>query len=191
MQKRLHILSPMQQKIAAYVQSMVVFSPYVNSCKAILRQDVSWFDAQSTGALISMLSQNTEQIETGIGPKLSEFTQNISGFVAGIVIAFSINWKQTLVACALLPLVVVAFSLFGVLMKYFTVKELQAYSSAGSIAGEVLAAIRTVVAFGGEEKELNRYTRELYKAESVGIKKSTAMGGGELIFCRESLSYLD
>ncbi|KER29540.1 hypothetical protein T265_13344, partial [Opisthorchis viverrini] len=145
--------------------------------RAILRQDVSWFDAQSTGALISMLSQNTEQIETGIGPKLSEFTQNISGFVAGIVIAFSINWKQTLVACALLPLVVVAFSLFGVLMKYFTVKELQAYSSAGSIAGEVLAAIRTVVAFGGEEKELNRYATHEYKAESVGIKKSTAMGG--------------
>ncbi|TGZ59833.1 hypothetical protein CRM22_008840 [Opisthorchis felineus] len=145
--------------------------------KAILRQDVPWFDAQSTGALISTLSENTEQIETGIGPKLSEFTQNISGFVAGIVIAFSTNWKQSLVACAMLPLVVVAFSLFGVLMKYFTVKELQAYSSAGSIAGEVLAAIRTVVAFGGEEKELKRYTRELHTAEAVGIRKNTAIGG--------------
>ncbi|KAG5451955.1 Multidrug resistance protein 1 [Clonorchis sinensis] len=162
--------------------------------KAILRQDVPWFDDQSTGALISMLSQNTEQIETGIGPKLSEFTQNISGFVAGIVIAFKINWKQTLVACAMLPLVVVAFSLFGVLMKYFTVKELQAYSSAGSIAGEVLAAIRTVVAFGGEEKELKRYTRELYKAEAVGIKKNTAIGGvgGSItlsIYCSAALIF--
>lgn len=37
-----------------------------------------------------------------------------------------------------------------------TEKELQAYGSAGAICEEVLTAIRTVVAFGGEEKETKR-----------------------------------
>lgn len=35
--------------------------------------------------------------------------------------------------------------------------ELKAYAKAGAIADEVLSAIRTVVAFGGEDKETERY----------------------------------
>ncbi|KAF7260037.1 hypothetical protein EG68_02390 [Paragonimus skrjabini miyazakii] len=162
--------------------------------KAILRQDVPWFDRQSSGALISKLSENTSQIEMGIGTKLGEFVQNITGFVVGIVISFTVRWKLTLVACAMLPLVVIAFTLFGFLMKYYTIKELTAYYRAGSISGEVLAAIRTVVAFGGEKKELCRYTKELDAAEKVGIKKSTAVGGvtgsiGLSIFCSAALIF--
>jgi len=40
----------------------------------------------------------------------------------------------------------------------FTQKELAAYAKAGAIAEEVLGAIRTVVAFGGEKKECARYS---------------------------------
>ncbi|CAL8095660.1 unnamed protein product [Calicophoron daubneyi] len=61
-------------------------------------------------------------------------------------------------------------------MRRLTIKELQAYGQAGAIAGEVLAAIRTVFAFGGEKKELERYTGRLKLAEKVGIKKSTVVG---------------
>ena len=38
-----------------------------------------------------------------------------------------------------------------------TTKELHAYAKAGAVAEEVLAAIRTVVAFGGQKKESDRY----------------------------------
>lgn len=38
-----------------------------------------------------------------------------------------------------------------------TSEEQTAYAKAGSIAEEVLSSIRTVVAFGGEEKEIGRY----------------------------------
>lgn len=37
-----------------------------------------------------------------------------------------------------------------------TEKELAAYSKAGSIAEEVLSGIRTVIAFGGQQKEVER-----------------------------------
>ena len=35
-------------------------------------------------------------------------------------------------------------------------KELHSYAKAGAVAEEVFGAIRTVVAFGGEEKECER-----------------------------------
>lgn len=43
-----------------------------------------------------------------------------------------------------------------------TEKELKSYSIAGIIAEEVLGSIRTVVAFGGENKEIERYVYIIY-----------------------------
>ena len=41
-------------------------------------------------------------------------------------------------------------------MSRFTDYELQAYAKAGSVADEVISSIRTVAAFGGEKKEVER-----------------------------------
>lgn len=38
-----------------------------------------------------------------------------------------------------------------------TGRELKAYAKAGAVADEVLSAIRTIAAFGGEDKEADRY----------------------------------
>ncbi|RTG82081.1 ATP-binding cassette, subfamily B (MDR/TAP), member 1 [Schistosoma bovis] len=162
--------------------------------KSILRQDIPWYDEQSSGSLISKLSQNIELIERGIGTTLGGFIKHISGFIVGIIISFSVGWKLTLVACCMLPVIAAVFGCFGFIMKYFTVKEIAAYARAGSIAGEVLEAVRTVVAFGGEQKELARYSEQLVFAEKVGLKKSTATGGvtgaiGLAIFCSSALIF--
>ncbi|OON20791.1 ABC transporter, ATP-binding protein, partial [Opisthorchis viverrini] len=144
---------------------------------AILRQDVPWFEKQTSGGLVHKLSENVDIIQNGIGTKFGDFVQNISGFLTGLIIAFAVGWKLSLVAFAMLPLVAIAFALFGFLMKILTLKEVEAYSRAGGIANEVLSAIRTVVAFGGEEKEYNRYSAELTTAQKQGVKKSMAVGG--------------
>ena len=48
------------------------------------------------------------------------------------------------------------FLSFHQLTSTFTSSELNAYAKAGAVAEEVLGAIRTVVAFGGQQKELVR-----------------------------------
>ena len=40
-------------------------------------------------------------------------------------------------------------------------KELAAYAKAGAVAEEVIGSIRTVAAFGGQNKECERYTGSL------------------------------
>lgn len=57
-------------------------------------------------------------------------------------------------------------------------KELDAYGAAGSIAEEVLSAIRTVIAFGGQEKETTRYQEKLIFAKDNNIKRSMLGGIG-------------
>jgi ATP-binding cassette subfamily B (MDR/TAP) protein 1 len=60
---------------------------------------------------------------------------------------------------------------------------MSAYAKAGSIAEEVLAGIRTVVAFGGEAKEIARYEGRLLGAKKSGIRRGAMTGAsGGLTF---------
>ena len=54
--------------------------------------------------------------------------------------------------CIFFPLQLVALA---------SASELKAYAKAGAIAEEVLGAIRTVVAFGGQNKECERLVSQL------------------------------
>lgn len=59
-----------------------------------------------------------------------------------------------------------------------TRKEVEVYAVAGAIAEEALSAIRTVVAFGGQKSEFERYTINLQKTYSTNIKKGLLAGLG-------------
>ena len=66
--------------------------------------------------------------------------------------------------------------LYTQLITQFTSKEQSAYARAGAVAEEVLSSIRTVIAFGGQQKETQRYGGELGAALKVGIIRGTATG---------------
>ena len=94
--------------------------------KAVLRQEISWFDEQQTGGLTSRLteyysitlpistncilnkfdSSDLERIREGIGDKMSLFIQFTSSFVAGFAIGFIYSWQMTLVMMVLVPFIV-------------------------------------------------------------------------------------
>lgn len=57
----------------------------------------------------------------------------------------------------LLTIYMISNCIFEQILSSFTNKELCAYAKAGAVAEEVLAAIRTVIAFGGQKKELERF----------------------------------
>uniref|UniRef100_A0A0V0J156 Uncharacterized protein n=1 Tax=Schistocephalus solidus TaxID=70667 RepID=A0A0V0J156_SCHSO len=140
--------------------------------EAVLRQDVAWFDKLNVGTAITQLTEGVDKIETGIGEKLGLCIQFLLIFVSGLIIGFTKNWKLSLVACSVFPLVVVAVGSMGLIMRKFSVKERVAYSKANGIAGEVLSSIRTIFAFEGQIKEMVRYESELGTAEKLGVRRS-------------------
>ncbi|KAH9508578.1 Multidrug resistance protein 1 [Bulinus truncatus] len=124
--------------------------------KNILRQDIGWFDTHEAAELNTRLADDITKIQDGIGDKMGSFVQWFASFVAGFVIGFANGWKLTLVILAVSPFLVGAAGLFSKLAASMTSKELEAYAKAGGVAEEVFGAIRTVVAFGGQEKESDR-----------------------------------
>ncbi|XP_059173798.1 ATP-dependent translocase ABCB1-like isoform X1 [Physella acuta] len=144
--------------------------------KNVMRQDIGWFDTHEAAELNTRLADDVAKIQDGIGDKMGTFMQWFAAFIAGFAIGFAYGWKLTLVILAVSPLLVGAAGLFGKLASSMTSKELESYAKAGAIAEEVFGAIRTVVAFGGQEKEAKRYTVNLKDAHEFGIKKGLTIG---------------
>ena len=82
--------------------------------------------------------------------------QYFTMFFAGFIIGFVYSWKITLVMLAFTPILVILGAAAGKILAGFTSQEQAQYASAGAIAEEVISSIQTVVAFGGEEQEIER-----------------------------------
>lgn len=58
---------------------------------------------------------------------------------------------------------------------------MDAYSTAGSIAEEVLSAVKTVVAFEGQTKEIDRYSKEIQIARNNNSKRALFSSSSQAI----------
>ncbi|KAF7649430.1 hypothetical protein LDENG_00141550 [Lucifuga dentata] len=142
----------------------------------VMRMEIGWFDCNSVGELNTRISDNINKINNAIADQVSFFIERISTFVFGFMVGFMGGWKLTLVVIAASPLIGLAAGLMAMAMARLTGRELKAYAKAGAVADEVLSAIRTVAAFGGEDKEAERYDRNLVEAQNWGVKKGTIIG---------------
>ncbi|XP_006729668.1 phosphatidylcholine translocator ABCB4 [Leptonychotes weddellii] len=139
---------------------------------AILRQEIGWFDVSDTTELNTRLTDDISKISEGIGDKVGMFFQAVATFFAGFIVGFVRGWKLTLVIMAISPILGLSAAVWAKILSAFSDKELAAYAKAGAVAEEALGAIRTVIAFGGQNKELERYEKHLENAKKIGIKKA-------------------
>ncbi|XP_055771108.1 ATP-dependent translocase ABCB1-like [Salvelinus fontinalis] len=139
---------------------------------AILHQQMSWFDTHQIGVLNVRLTDDINTINEGLGDKICVFVQFFCTFLSGFIIGFIFGWKLTLVILAASPLLAGSVAVWSKILATLTSKELSAYAKAGAVAEEILVAIRTVVAFNGQKKAVERYEKNLEDAKNFGIKKA-------------------
>ncbi|NXJ14883.1 ABCBB protein, partial [Odontophorus gujanensis] len=142
----------------------------------VMRMDIGWFDCTSVGELNTRISDDVNKINEAIADQVAIFIQRITTFVCGFLLGFVSGWKLTLVIIAVSPLIGIGAAVYGLAVAKLTGRELKAYAKAGGVADEVLSSIRTVAAFGGEKKEVERYDKNLVFAQHWGIRKGIIMG---------------
>ncbi|GMS96197.1 hypothetical protein PENTCL1PPCAC_18372, partial [Pristionchus entomophagus] len=147
-----------------------------NFMRSILRQDIAWFDMNTGGALATKLFDNLERVREGTGDKMGLAMQCAAQFVVGFVIAFTHDWRLTLIMLAIVPVQVACGFTIAWIVSTFMHAEALKYGKAGSVAEEVISSIRTVVAFNGLERECQRYDSALKEARALGIRRCIYIG---------------
>ncbi|CAH2048678.1 unnamed protein product, partial [Iphiclides podalirius] len=168
--------------VAAFNQVYRIRQEYLRTA---LNQDFEYFDTHRTGDFAAKMTDDIMKVEDGIGEKLANFVFFQASFVSCILMAFIKGWKLTLLCLISFPITMVPLALAGLVSSRLSKKEAEESGKAGSIAEEVLTAVRTVYAFNGQQKEIERYEKPLKKARDANIKKAlyNGMSMGVLYFC--------
>ncbi|XP_076951580.1 ABC transporter B family member 13-like [Bidens hawaiensis] len=130
---------------------------------AILTNEVGWFDMDenSTGSLMSKLAADATLVRSALADRLSTIVQNISLTVTAFVISFILSWRIALVIVSTFPLLIGASITEQLFLKGFGGDYTTSYSRATSMAREAIANIRTVAAFGAEDRVSSQFATEL------------------------------
>ncbi|KAK9062090.1 hypothetical protein SSX86_019275 [Deinandra increscens subsp. villosa] len=154
--------------------------------KTILRQEVGYFDQESTsGEIVERVSGDTVVIQDAMGEKVGKFIQLTSTFFGGFVIAFSQGWLLSLVLLSVIPPIVMSAAFMTILMAKLTSRGQAAYSVGAAAVEQTIGSIRTVVSFTGEKQAIAKYEKSLTKAYRAGVQEAlvSGLGSGVFMFC--------
>ncbi|KAL0908507.1 hypothetical protein M5K25_023003 [Dendrobium thyrsiflorum] len=147
--------------------------------EAVLKQDVGFFDTDArTGDIVFSVSTDTLLVQDAISEKVGNFIHYLSTFLAGLVVGFISAWRLALLSVAVIPGIAFAGGLYAYTLTGLTSKSRESYASAGIIAEQAIAQVRTVYSFAGESKTLNAYSEAIQYTLKLGYKAGMAKGLG-------------
>ncbi|KAF6176961.1 hypothetical protein GIB67_027761 [Kingdonia uniflora] len=148
--------------------------------KAVLRQDVGFFDTQSgtstTFQVVSSISSDAHSIQDVLAEKIPNFLAHASGFFFCAVVAFILSWRMAVAAIPFSFAFVLPVVVFGKMLMDQGMKMQEAYGAPGGIAEQAVASIRTVFSYVGERQTLERFSTGLTPSMELGIKMGLTKG---------------
>ncbi|KAF8158097.1 P-loop containing nucleoside triphosphate hydrolase protein [Crassisporium funariophilum] len=152
-----------QNYLFSYAASTLTSRLRSLSFKAILRQDIEFFDRDdnSTGTLTAQLSDNPQKVNGLAGITLGAIVQSIATLIAGSILGLAFIWKVALVGIACTPLLV---STGYIRLRVVVLKDQankKAHEDSAQLACEAAGSIRTVAALTREDDCLALYSESL------------------------------
>ncbi|XP_023549974.1 ABC transporter B family member 15-like isoform X2 [Cucurbita pepo subsp. pepo] len=146
--------------------------------KAVLRQDVGYFDMHVTGTseVIASVSSDTLVIQDVLSEKIPNFLMNMATFLGSYIVGFIMLWQQALVGLPFALLLLIPGLLYGKTMMGFARESMEGYKKAGTVAEQAVSSIRTVYAYAGEDKIKSDYSSALETSVKLGLKQGLSKG---------------
>eukprot|EP00930_Biecheleria_cincta_P001874 TRINITY_DN102963_c0_g1_i1.p1 TRINITY_DN102963_c0_g1~~TRINITY_DN102963_c0_g1_i1.p1 ORF type:complete len:1142 (+),score=200.34 TRINITY_DN102963_c0_g1_i1:433-3426(+) len=118
---------------------------------AIFRQEAAFFDEQSSGALSSRLTTDTDMIQTAATTAIMEAFIGTVKAGAALVMAFYACWQLSLMAMAVGPVMACVLGLPAGCLMRISVRYNDALARSANISTEATGSMKTVISFGSEE----------------------------------------
>ncbi|CAI8594406.1 unnamed protein product [Vicia faba] len=146
--------------------------------KAVLRQEVAYFDLHvtSTSEIITSVSTDSLVIQDVLSDKVPDFLKNVSQFIGSYVVAFISLWRLALVGFPFIVLLVVPGFMYKRTLMELARKIRQEYNQAGTIVEQTISSIRTVYSFVGETRTIAAFSDALEGSVKLGLKQGLAKG---------------
>jgi ATP-binding cassette subfamily B protein len=125
--------------------------------RAIISQEVAFFDERRTGELTNRLASDTTVLQNTVTVNVSMLLRFTIMTIGAIGFLLYTSWRLTLLTLAVVPVVAISAGIFGRKMRAISRDFQDALAESTVVAEETIAGVRTVRAFAREDQEIARY----------------------------------
>jgi ATP-binding cassette subfamily B protein len=142
--------------------------------ESLQEHDLSFFDKQATGKIMSRLTNDSQELNTMISI-VANFISNIFIIITVLVLIFYVNWRLTLVTLVIAPIIFLSALIFRRFIRTTTKKWREAIGKVNASFHESVSGIAIAKAFGREKKsmsefiEINESTYQIAKKRALGV----------------------
>jgi ABC transporter fused permease/ATP-binding protein len=148
-----------------------------NLFRAIISQDIAFFDERRTGELTNRLASDTTVLQNAVTVNVSMVLRHTMSTLGGVVLLVWMSPVLAGVSMAVVPVVAVGAALYGRLIRRLSVKVQDALAASTEVAEETIAGVRTVRSFAREASEVDRYGQRVEDSFALAAKRALAIGG--------------
>ncbi|XP_072431434.1 ATP-dependent translocase ABCB1 isoform X1 [Chiloscyllium punctatum] len=148
------------------------------SFKAMLHQDISWFDdhKNAVGVLITHLATDASQVKGATGIRLGMMAMTVCTFGVALILAFIFGWQLTLLILFCIPFLLAANIIAMKSVLGHASKDNKSLEESGKIATETVENIRTVVSLTREDAFYKKYMEHVDKPYRAALSKAPFYG---------------
>ncbi|NTU59897.1 MAG: ABC transporter ATP-binding protein [Deltaproteobacteria bacterium] len=134
-------------------------------------RELAFFDRNSTGALMSRVTNDVGAMQRAI-PDLIQFFRQAFTVAGLLVVLFRRDWFLALIALAIFPVAAWPVRRIGVLLRRYARKGQARIGDISNVLQESFSGIEIVKTFRGEEAEVARFDRENWRLRSLRLKSA-------------------
>uniref|UniRef100_A0A5F5PP22 ABC-type oligopeptide transporter ABCB9 n=1 Tax=Equus caballus TaxID=9796 RepID=A0A5F5PP22_HORSE len=142
--------------------------------RSLVSQEMSFFDENRTGDLISRLTSDTTMVSDLVSQNINIFLRNTVKVTGVVAFMFSLSWQLSLVTFMGFPIIMMVSDIYGRYYKRLSKDVQSALARASNTAEETISAMKTVRSFANEEEEAEVYSRKLQQVYKLNRKEAAA-----------------
>lgn len=164
------LLAIIRGRILARVGMNLTFDVRSELYQCLQRQSLSFYDKRQTGALMSRVTRDTEQLLSFMVDGIPFFFVNGMILIGIGVVLFAINWRLASLVFIPAPLVILCTHFFWRRFRVALHKYWHRWAQIGATLGDVLSGIQVVKAFGQEKREIHKFNEKSSSLMQAGIE---------------------
>ena len=157
---------------SAWVSNRVVLDLRAEMFAKLVRFPASFFDERSSGALMSKIAYDVAGVTAAATSVLTVMVRDSLAVIGLLAWLFFLNWKLTLVALAVFPLVSLVVRLFSQRLREMSRGAQEAMGSLSQVLQETIESHKVVKIFGGQEYESARFEKANQQLRGYNMRQT-------------------
>ncbi|KAL3471497.1 ABC multidrug transporter Mdr1 [Aspergillus californicus] len=144
--------------------------------RAILRQNIGFFDQLGPGEIANRITVDTHLVQTAVSEKVGTTLTSIGTFATALAISLGYSWRLALISCSSVVAIVLLMGTVSRFIVKFNQRAQEEFDRAISLAEEAIGYIRIVSSLNARAQIGDQFESYLGESEKWGRKVKILLG---------------